>query len=83
MTALTVTARGQVTFRKDVLRHLGIRPGDMIEVDKLPNGTVALRAARPAGSIDGFVGLLAGRTTKIATIEEMNEAMAAGWAGDP
>ncbi|MEA0672209.1 AbrB/MazE/SpoVT family DNA-binding domain-containing protein, partial [Xanthomonas campestris] len=28
MTTLTVTARGQVTFRKDVLQHLGIRPGD-------------------------------------------------------
>ena len=33
MTTLTVTARGQVTFRKDVLQHLGIRPGDKIELD--------------------------------------------------
>jgi antitoxin PrlF len=81
MAALTVTARGQVTFRKDILHHLGIRPGDMIEVDKLPDGTVALRAAHPAGSINGFVGLLADKTKKIATIEEMNAAAAAGWAG--
>ena len=28
MTTLTVTARGQVTFRRDVLQHLGIRPGE-------------------------------------------------------
>src|ERR1700733_8370709 len=28
MAILTVTARGQVTFRKDVLRHLGVKPGE-------------------------------------------------------
>lgn len=30
---------------------------------------------------DGFVGSLAGRTTKVATIEEINAATAQGWAG--
>ncbi|MCB8874990.1 AbrB/MazE/SpoVT family DNA-binding domain-containing protein [Acidisoma silvae] len=83
MAILTVTARGQVTFRKDVLSHLGIRPGDKIELDKLPDGRIALRAANPAGTIDGFIGLLAGKTTKVATIEEINEAIEAGWAGEP
>jgi AbrB family looped-hinge helix DNA binding protein len=81
MTTLTVTARGQVTFRKDVLQHLGIKPGDKIELDLLPDGRVALKAARPTGSIDSFVGLLAGRTQKVATIEEINEAAAQSWAG--
>jgi antitoxin PrlF len=81
MTTLTVTARGQVTFRKDVLQHLGIRPGEKIELDKLPDGRVALKAVRPAGTIDGFLGLLAGKTTKVATLDEINEAAAAGWAG--
>lgn len=78
MTILTVTARGQVTFHKDVLNHLGIRPGEKIEVDKLPDGRVALRAAKPMGTIDGFLGLLAGKTKKIATLEEIGEAAAAG-----
>jgi bifunctional DNA-binding transcriptional regulator/antitoxin component of YhaV-PrlF toxin-antitoxin module len=81
MTTLTVTARGQVTFRKDVLRHLGVRPGEEIELDKLPNGRVSLKAARPAGKIDGFLGLLAGKTKKVATLDEINEAATAGWAG--
>jgi AbrB family looped-hinge helix DNA binding protein len=81
MTTLTVTARGQVTFRKDVLQHLGIEPGEKIELDKLPDGRVTLRAMRPAGTIDGFVGLLAGKTKKIATLDEINEAAAANWAG--
>lgn len=78
MTTLTVTARGQVTFRKDVLRHLGIKPGDKIELDLLSDGRGLLKAARPTGSIDGFVGLLAGRTRKVATLEEIDEAAAQG-----
>lgn len=81
MTQLTVTSRGQVTFRKEVLQHLGIKPGEKIELDLLPDGRATLKAARPNGSMAGFVGLLAGRTTKIATIEEINEATASGWAG--
>lgn len=81
MTTLTVTARGQVTFRKDVLHHLGIKPGEKIELDLLPDGRGILRAARPAGTIQDFVGLLAGRTRKVATIEEINEASAQAWAG--
>ena len=82
MPILTITARGQVTFRKDVLNHLGIRPGDRIELDKLPNGRVTLRAARPDGMIDSFLGLLKGKTTKVATVDEINEAAAVGWAGE-
>ena len=40
-----------------------------------------LKAARQTGTIADFVGLLAGRTNKVATIEEINEAAAQGWAG--
>ena len=80
MKTLTVTERGQVTFRKDVLQHLGIRPGEKIELEKQPDGAVTLRAARPLGKIDSFVGLLAGRTRKIATLDEIQAAAAAGWS---
>jgi bifunctional DNA-binding transcriptional regulator/antitoxin component of YhaV-PrlF toxin-antitoxin module len=81
MTTLTVTARGQVTFRKKVLQHLGIKPGEKIALDLLPDGRGVIRAARPTGTIDGFIGFLAGKTKKVATIEEINEAAADGWAG--
>ncbi len=82
MTTLTVTSRGQVTFRKEVLQHLGIRPGEQIELDLLPDGRGVIRASRPKGSITGFIGLLSGRTDKIASLEEMDAAAAAGWAGE-
>ena len=81
MSILTVTTRGQVTFRKDVLQHLGIKPGEKIELNLLPDGRGLLKAARLTGTIDGFIGLLAGRTKKVATIEEINEAIGRGWAG--
>ena len=57
MATLTVTARGQVTFRKEVLQHLGIKPGEKIELDLVPDGRGILKAARPSGTIGGFVGL--------------------------
>ena len=81
MAQLTVTARGQVTFKKKVLQHLGIRPGEKIELDLLPDGRGMLKAARPSGTMADFVGLLAGRTHKVASLEEINEAAAQGWAG--
>ena len=81
MALLTVSAKGQVTLKRDLLQHLGIEPGARIDIEKLPNGELRVRAARPGGTVDGFLGLLAGRTRKVATIDELNAAAAAGWAG--
>jgi len=81
MSTLTVTARGQVTFRKEILEHLGVKNGEKIELSLLPNGRAELKAARPTGTIESFIGLLDGKTDKTATIEEINQAAAAGWAG--
>lgn len=82
MTSLTITAKGQVTLKRDLLQHLGIKAGERVDFQKLPGGELRVRATRPTGTIDDFIGLLAGKTTKVATIEEMNEAIAAGWAGE-
>jgi len=77
MTTLTVTARGQVTFRKEVLTHLGVRPGDKIRLDLLPDGRAELRAERPQGSWREFRGFLKGKTNRARlSIEEINDAIA-------
>jgi bifunctional DNA-binding transcriptional regulator/antitoxin component of YhaV-PrlF toxin-antitoxin module len=81
MTVLTVTAKGQVTLRKDYLRHLGVRPGDKIALEKLPNGEISVRAARAIGDISEIFGMLKRPGARPVTIEEMNEAIADGWAG--
>ena len=82
MTTLTVTARGQVTFRKDVLQHLGIKPGDGIELDLLPGGKGVVRAAQKTGSIDQFIGALAGKSKGKLSIAEIKKATERAWAGE-
>jgi antitoxin PrlF len=79
---LTVTIKGQVTLRKDILKHLGVEPGNKVEIDLLPNGRAELRAAKKTGSIEAFFGSLRKPGTKPLTIEEINEVIAKGWAGE-
>lgn len=82
MTTLTVTAKGQVTLRKDLLEHLGVHPGEKITVDKLPDGRIEVKAARTMGKIsDLFGSLKTKRKGRPLSIEEMNKVIARGWAG--
>lgn len=81
MTTLTVTSKGQVTLRKDVLKHLGVHPGEKINVDKLPDGRIEVRAAGPAGRISDAFDFLKKVHGPSLSIEEMNEIAARGWAG--
>jgi AbrB family looped-hinge helix DNA binding protein len=81
MSTLTVTAKGQVTLRKDLLRHLGVQPGEKIAVDKLPDGRIEVRAARPTGKISDVFDFLKREDGPSLSIKEMNEIAARGWAG--
>lgn len=82
MSTLTVTAKGQVTLRKDLLEHLGVHPGDKIAVEKLPDGRIEVRAAPPTGKISDLFGSLKNKKKgRSLSIEEMNEVIARGWAG--
>jgi bifunctional DNA-binding transcriptional regulator/antitoxin component of YhaV-PrlF toxin-antitoxin module len=77
MSILTVTTRGQVTFRKEILKHLGIKPGDKIRLDLLPDGRAELQADRAGGSWHDFRGLLEGKTNGAhLSIEDINDAIA-------
>nr|WP_026438578.1 AbrB/MazE/SpoVT family DNA-binding domain-containing protein [Acidocella facilis] len=84
MASLAVTVKGQVTLKRDLLQHLGIKPGERVEFEKLPGGELKVRAARPSGTIDGFIHALDGKVKlkKPLSIEEMNDIIAAGWAGE-
>ena len=84
VTSLTVTAKGQVTLKRDLLQHLGIKPGERADFEKLPGGELRVRAARPAGTIDGFLHSLDGKVKlkEPLSIEDMTRIAAAGWAGD-
>ena len=77
---LTVTAKGQITLRKEVLRHLGVRPGDKLDVDLLGDRRMQIRPKRGTSPAAVF-GMLARPGGPRLSIEEMNEAAASGWAG--
>jgi formylmethanofuran dehydrogenase subunit D len=81
MNVLTLTHDGQLTLSTDDMRHLGISPGDAVEVQKLPGGHIALRARRGGQPIDRLFGILANKTSKVATLEEIQSACEAGWSG--
>lgn len=83
MASIAVTVKGQVTLKRELLHHLGVKPGERLDFEKLPGGELRVRAARPHGSIESFFHSLDGRVNlkKPLSIEEMNKISAAGWAG--
>lgn len=86
MAIVSTTSRGQVTLRKEIFQHVGIRPGEKLEIELLPGGEFRGRAVRKSGKIEDVFGMLAGKTNLRLTIDEINEAIAeagaeAGMAG--
>ena len=81
MSTLTVSIKGDVTLSKDLMNHLGVRPGGKIAVEKLPGGRIELKAAQPTGNISEVFGLLKRKNGPSFTIEKMNKLIARGWAG--
>ncbi|MGD9968400.1 MAG: AbrB/MazE/SpoVT family DNA-binding domain-containing protein [Hyphomonadaceae bacterium] len=80
MSKLTVTAKGQITLKKDILEHLGVATGAQVLVEKLPDGRIEVRAA-PAGEITAAFGLLKRKGGRRLSIEQINEVARQGWSG--
>lgn len=80
MTTLTITTKGQVTLKRDLLKHLGVGPGEKIEADKLPNGRIVVKAAAPNGTIADFIGCLSQKGGPKLTIDQVNAMATRGWA---
>jgi bifunctional DNA-binding transcriptional regulator/antitoxin component of YhaV-PrlF toxin-antitoxin module len=81
MSTLTITTKGQVTLRKDLLKHLGVGPGEKITVDKLPDGRIEMKAVQPDGKISDVFDLLKKKNGPSLSVEEINEIARRGWAG--
>ncbi|BBK30805.1 AbrB family looped-hinge helix DNA binding protein [Stella humosa] len=81
MATLTVTAKGQITLKKELLQHLGVRPGQKLHVDKLPGGSITVRPAETGRSIRDIFGTLRCEGTAPLSIEEIARIAEEGWAG--
>jgi bifunctional DNA-binding transcriptional regulator/antitoxin component of YhaV-PrlF toxin-antitoxin module len=75
MAIVSTTSRGQVTLRKEIFQHVGIRPGEKLEIELLPGGEFRGRAIRKKGKIEDVFGMLAGKTNVKLSIEEMDDAI--------
>jgi bifunctional DNA-binding transcriptional regulator/antitoxin component of YhaV-PrlF toxin-antitoxin module len=67
-----INAEGQMTPPKQILDHLGVKPGDQVRFFIHPDGTVVMLPTRPVTDLRGMIKY-AGPP---ATIEEMDEAIA-------
>jgi bifunctional DNA-binding transcriptional regulator/antitoxin component of YhaV-PrlF toxin-antitoxin module len=81
MTALTITSKGQLTLRRELLQYLGIAPGQQVEIHKQANGVLTLQAKAPEG-LEAFAGCLPA-PPKALSLDEMNDLIAKSWAGQP
>ncbi len=81
MATLTVTAKGQITLKQELLRHLNVTPGQKVEVNMLPDGRLMVGAALKSGSIAKFSGCLAKPGTPKLTIAQIKKITEDAWAG--
>lgn len=83
MTTLTVTAKGQITLKQTILQRLGIKPGQKVTAMFLPNGNLEIAPVHEASpDIRAVRGVLHRPGMKAMTIEDMQDAIEAGAAGE-
>ncbi len=81
MPTLTITAKGQITLKQELLRHMNVAPGRKVDVDRLPDGRLVVAPASPKHSIDRFSGSLAKKGARRLSIEQIKKITEDAWAG--
>jgi AbrB family looped-hinge helix DNA binding protein len=79
MATAAVTSKGQITIPAEVRKKLGLKAGDRVRFIEGENGEFIMKPK--TGSIMDLKGFIHW-TGKPVTIEEMNETIAKGWAGE-
>jgi antitoxin PrlF len=79
---LKITSKGQVTFRKEIMDRLGVRPGDRITVELVGDGRLEIRPAERGAKLEDFVGCLKKARPPALSIGAMKKIARQGWAGE-
>lgn len=77
-----MTSKGQVTIPVEIRKELGLESGDKVSFRRSDQGIVIESARTAVRRSAGMLSRYAANRPP-ATIEEMKEAAAAGWAGEP
>jgi len=70
-----ITAKGQMTLPKEARQYLRVGPGDSVRIFIHPDGHLALLPVIP---VTALRGIAKSRLSRPVTLEEMDEAIAAG-----
>lgn len=79
MATARLTSKGQLTLPKQIRDYLHLHSGDKLDFVIESEGRVLLRPT--VIDVRDLKGILKGRTNKVVSIEEMNEAIAQGAIG--
>lgn len=83
MALATVTSKGQITIPLEVRTELNLKPGDQVEFVRNPLGGLDAFVLFPKnGSVKRLKGMF-GKFPRTVSLEEMDEAIARGAAGQP
>lgn len=76
MTIVTVNPQGQIIVDEDVVKQLGVKPGDRVELNVLSGGKADIGAPKKTLTFRDVKGFLEGKTNgRRLTIDEINEAI--------
>uniref|UniRef100_UPI001ABA11ED AbrB/MazE/SpoVT family DNA-binding domain-containing protein n=1 Tax=Bartonella grahamii TaxID=33045 RepID=UPI001ABA11ED len=64
MSSLTVTVKGQITLKRYLLQHHGVKPGEKIDFDKLPGGELRIKASHPTSTMESCIRRFSGKLKK-------------------
>ena len=81
MATLTLTSKRQATFPKEACKSLGLKPGDVIELEPRAEGGEQVWVLRPQrGRSRHWVGCLGARAKKVTdhSLEAVRESIVAG-----
>jgi bifunctional DNA-binding transcriptional regulator/antitoxin component of YhaV-PrlF toxin-antitoxin module len=84
MTTLTLTSKRQATFPKETCESLGLKPGDVIELELRNERGTRVWVLRPQPTpIREWVGCLGSRAKKVSShsLAAIRESIAAGRRG--
>ena len=60
----------EFTLSNHLLKHLGVRPGDQINVERLSNGRIALKRVRLPGDIADVFGSLKEKEARLYLLKK-------------
>ena len=74
-----LTVKSQVTVPKVIRQHLHVKPGQSVDYEPLPDGSVRMFAVREPAVVNPFLKFIGTGVSGMTTEEILNETRGEGW----